>query len=363
MYLSNNRGGRPSKALYEYKRAGVDGRRRIAETERRLSLLIWQLHDCASSAPHDPHGTLPFAELALELAKGHEDPDLLSWAHCEFGNIHRLLQDYTTAKHHLDEAIHLAESPYQRADANRRRGVLSLTVQYDTRTAFTYLDRAFEISSAARPRIQSDRGHPAVLQSKALAHFYHALFHDETHIEQAIPLLETVLETGSHRHARRFRRAALNNLVAIPLTFDRPIERSLVTRLTSAYNAMRQKSSLLGARIRWVLLRVEIREKGYTELRRRRLLTVREQIVRKGAYRHGGLLTLDIAMHDIMAGSSRRVRQLLEASRPLLEQGGLEELSYALVNGVLTEEAVMDARQEALTRCVVGKVAAQAMRS
>ena len=363
MYLSNNRGGRPSKALFEYKRSDLEGRRKIADREDGPSLVIWQLHDCASSAPYDPPNTLPYAELALELAEPLDDQDLLSWACSELGNVHRLLHDYEKAKHYLDQGISLALNSYQKADAIRQRGELSLTVKNDARAAILLQNRAYEISMATTPRIQSDRGHPMVLQSKALAHLWHAALHNESHLELAIPLLETVLDTACRRHAPRARRAALNNLVAIPLTHDRPIERPLVKRLTNAYSSLRQKSSLLGARIRWVLLRVEIREKGYTEGRRRRLLTVREQIVSKRSYRLGGLLTLDIALHDIKEGRPRRVRQLLGASRPLLEQGGLEELSYALVNGALTEETVMNARREAITRCVVGSVAAGARRA
>ena len=360
MYLSNNREGRPSRALYQFKRADLDGRRQIAEREHNSSLVIWQLHECASSAPLDPFSTLSFSELAIELAAEFDDPDLLSWAHSELGNIHRLLADYDSAKHHLERGISLAVSPYQQADANRQRGVLPLTMQYDSAAAFRYLDRAFQISSKASPRIYTDRGHPIVLQSKALAHYYHALLHEETHVEQAILLLEAVLNTACRRHARRSRRAALNNLVTIPLIFDRPVDPCLIDRLICTYNSLREKSSLLGARIRWALIRVEIREEGYTEARRRRLLTVRSHIAKKGAFRVAGLLTLDIAAHDITVGRPRRVRLFLEASRPLLEQGGLEKVSCALLSGIITEEEVLGARREALLRSVLGRVAARA---
>jgi hypothetical protein len=276
--------------------------------------------------------------------------------------VHRILQDYENAKHHLNQATDLAVSDYQKADTARRHGELDLILRLDTASAFSYLERALEVSNGATPRIQSDRGHPMVLQSKGLAHYYHACLHDEDHVELAKPLLETVLETGCRRHAQRARRAALNNLVAIPLTFDRPIDRSLVVRLTQAYDVLRKKSSLVGARTRWALIRVEIREQGYTEARRRRLLTVRDQIVKRGAFGYAGLLTLDIAAHDITAGRPRRVRKLLEASRPLLERGGLEEVASALVvNGAITEEDVLEARREALLRSVLGRVAARAL--
>ena len=118
---------------------------------------------------------------------------------------------------------------------------------------------------------------------------------------------------------------------------------------------MPQKSSLLGAQIRWVLLRAEIRVHGYTEARRRRLLTAREHLLEKQAYRKAALMTLDIAVDDVLAGCRRRAFQLLESSRPIFQQAGLAGLSRDLLSNRLTEEALVSSRAEALARKIAGK--------
>lgn len=347
-FLSNHTDGRPSRVLHAFKKASLDERR---QAEARKDVVVWYLHHCDDQAPHDPDATLPYAQLALRMAEELGVVDLISWAHSTNGKINRLLRDIPRARFHLDRAIDLASSVCQRADAFRCRAGLDLS-EFQIEGALHRIDAASRLWESVPQKINSDRGLTALWQSKALAHILTAYLHPEKtdqHLEIAQALERQILEVGCPIHAQRTRRAALVNLTAVVVLFDLPVAEDLAHQLRQCYSRMRTgKTSLLGAKIRWLLICHEIKATGdYSRKARLRLKTCLDHIRRHNAYREAALLVLDIASHDLDQGSLTKARNLLDAHRDLFDRADLTNLAAALARE-LTRDTVRQAKEDVL---------------
>jgi hypothetical protein len=202
-YLSNYRRGRLPRHLGTFRDANLAGRRLLLESPELQEFAIWQLHEVAILANQDPRAALPYAELGLEMVKRIGEVDLLSWGHSELGKVLRLLNG-SGAKGHLDQGVELGNSPYQQANALHQRALFGLRPYHkkSAQIALRFAERAMALSPSGEARINSDRGHPAVLATTALVHCYLG------HIDTAKSLYHEVLDTACPQHARRFRRVA-----------------------------------------------------------------------------------------------------------------------------------------------------------